>query len=401
MTSRNLLVIADAFPDRDENYLGGIFIKEQLKCLRRHFDRVFVIAATPLGIGRLRHVRFSDYHYDNVQVFFPVYVNFPLIYFIGRNLWVWLERTAISKLIKRERLEFDIVHAHYTWPAGRVAVDICKEYKKPLVITEHSSLTFRHAIQRRDQLFVHTWEMADAIIRVREGDTNLFDEVGIPREKVYSIPNGFDNEFFKPMDRLKCRRILHIPEQTKMMLTVGFLSKVKGHEYLIRAVSLLRQLNQKVTCFVIGGGSSERRLSRIIVQERLANQVVLLGQKPHKEIPIWINACDVFVLPSLAEGNPTVMFEVLGCGKPFIGSRVGGIPEVIDNSEIGLLCEPRNPKDLAEKIIQALDTEWNPEKILARAAEYTWESVASRIRAVYQEVLANHDPTCHRSSCKP
>ena len=61
----------------------------------------------------------------------------------------------------------------------------------------------------------------------------------------------------------------------------------------------------------------------------MIDHVEFVGGKPHAEIPIWMNACDVFVLSSLSEGNPTVMFECVGCGKPFIGTKVGGIPEII------------------------------------------------------------------------
>lgn len=76
-----------------------------------------------------------------------------------------------------------------------------------------------------------------------------------------------------------------------------------------------------------------------------------------------MNACDVFILPSLSEGNPTVMFECLGCGKPFVGTKVGGIPEIINSEDYSLLCEPANPKELAEKILIALDKGWDNEKI--------------------------------------
>lgn len=84
-----------------------------------------------------------------------------------------------------------------------------------------------------------------------------------------------------------------------------------------------------------------------------------------------MNACDLFVLPSLSEGNPTVMFECLGCGKPFIGTKVGGIPEIIVSDDYGLLCEPANSEDLAEKILIALDKEWDEEKIRNYAKQFT------------------------------
>jgi glycosyltransferase involved in cell wall biosynthesis len=90
----------------------------------------------------------------------------------------------------------------------------------------------------------------------------------------------------------------------------------------------------------------------------------------HDEIPVWMDACDVFVLPSLNEGSPIVMFESLGFGKPFVGTKVGGIPEIITSEDYGLLCEPANQKELAEKILAALDKEWDDEKIRKYAEQF-------------------------------
>jgi len=100
-----------------------------------------------------------------------------------------------------------------------------------------------------------------------------------------------------------------------------------------------------------------------------------------------MNACDLFVLPSLNEGNPTVLPEALGCGKPFVGTRVGGVPEVISSDDYGLLVEPADAEDLAEKILAALNREWDREAILRYAQQFTWENIAKEIMGVYEQVL--------------
>lgn len=85
----------------------------------------------------------------------------------------------------------------------------------------------------------------------------------------------------------------------------------------------------------------------------------LLGLKPYNELPLWMNAADIIFLPSINEGNPSVMFEAFGVGLPFIGTKVGGIPEVIISEDYGLLVESSNPTDLTEKIITALNKKWD------------------------------------------
>ena len=92
-------------------------------------------------------------------------------------------------------------------------------------------------------------------------------------------------------------------------------------------------------------------------------------------------------LPSLNEGNPTVMFEALGCGKPFVGTRVGGVPEIITSDKYGLMVDPANPEDLAEKILVALDRKWDKNAISRYAQRFTWENIAKEIMDVYGRVM--------------
>ena len=89
----------------------------------------------------------------------------------------------------------------------------------------------------------------------------------------------------------------------------------------------------------------------------------------------------------MSEGNPTVMFEALGVGLPFIGTKVGGIPEIITSEDYGLLCEPANPEDLAEKILIALEKKWDKEKIRKYAQQFTWDNIVKQALKAYIKVL--------------
>jgi glycosyltransferase involved in cell wall biosynthesis len=120
----------------------------------------------------------------------------------------------------------------------------------------------------------------------------------------------------------------------------------------------------------------------------LEDQVAFVrGPEPPSRVALWMSAADAFVLPSLHEGNPTVMFETLGCGRPFIGTRVGGIPDVITSPDLGELCDPGDAMGLADSIESVLDREWDPEKISGLAQRYSWRSVASDLFDVYDAVM--------------
>ncbi len=388
MSEKNLLVISNSFPNEGNTFVGGVFVKEQLKYLRHYFDNVYVVSPVAYGMERLRKTEHSDYQFDNIRVFFPKYINNPLFWYYGRSLWVDLEARAIMSLIEREDLHFDLIHAHFTWPSGAVGVKLKQNYSVPVVITEHTSNTFMKAIETEDKVFINTWSKADEIVRVKESDVSAFGRVHIPLQNIVAIPNGYDSKKFHPIDAQKCRMTLNLPQDKKLILNVGNLyDEVKGHKYLIEAIPKIVTLREDILCVIVGAGKLRTALERQIRSLGLEDYIMLAGGKPHDEIPLWMNACDLFVLPSLNEGNPTVLPEALGCGKPFVGTRVGGVPEVIASDDYGLLVDPADPEDLAEKILVALDREWDREAILAYAERFTWENIAKEIMGVYEQVL--------------
>lgn len=360
MKLKNLLVLCNTFPDENNTFVGGIFVKEQIKYLKNYFENVYVISPVAYGMEYLRKVHLEKYTFDNFHVYFPKYFNLPFFYFHFRDYWVNLEYSCIYNLIQKENLQFDLIHAHYTWPSGAVATKLKINFDVPLIITEHTSETFLKAIKNKDSQYIRTWEITDSIIRVRSGDISSFQNVGIPLDKVNFIPNGYDSNKFFPKDMTTCRKKLGLPTDKKIILNVGNLySTIKGHEYLIRAMSEIVNQRKDSLCVIVGKGKLQKSLENLIDELGMKNYIKLVGGKTHDEIPLWINACDLFVLPSLNEGNPTIMFECLGCGKPFVGTKVGGIPEIIISNDYGLLVEPRNSKELAKTILFALNQKWD------------------------------------------
>lgn len=99
-----------------------------------------------------------------------------------------------------------------------------------------------------------------------------------------------------------------------------------------------------------------------------------------------MNAADVFALSSLSEGNPTVIFEALGTGTPVVATSVGGVPEVITSSDYGILVKPGNSKELAAKIIEALEMKWDREVIRSYALKFSWRSIAKQVAEIYSNV---------------
>jgi len=293
----------------------------------------------------------------------------------------------IDRLIQKQKIKFDIIHAHHTWPRGYAAIKLGEKYNVPTVITIHENQElFLKEFSSRSEKYKVVWENADALIRVNPRDITSLKKFN---QNTYYIPNGFNPKKFYTMEGKKAREILELSRNKKVLFSLGDLVERKGFHYLVDAIAEIVKARVDVLCIIGGSGPMSKKLKKRINKLNLQEYVKLVGFIPDKELTYWMNAADIFVLPSLSEGNPTVMFESLGVGLPFVGTKVGGVPEIITSDEYGLLVEPANPEDLAEKILIALEKEWNREKIIEYAEQFTWENIAKRTINVYKEVLQN------------
>jgi glycosyltransferase involved in cell wall biosynthesis len=295
---------------------------------------------------------------------------------------------SVEEIIKKKGIQFDIIHSHFAWSAGYVGAKLKKKYNVPFVVTLHGfdiyDLPFKD--DEWKEKIEYVLNSADHIITVSKSNLECIKKLNV-NTPVTVLPNGYRPDLFYPRNSKRCRNELNLPNNKKIILAVGNLVEIKGHKYLIEAMGELLKHRKDVQCYIIGGGALEKKLKEQIVSAGLEDFVTLVGAKPHSEIPIWMGACDLFVLPSLNEGNPTVMFECLGCGKPFVGTKVGGIPEIITSDDYGLLVEPCDSQDLNKKIEIALDKEWDEGQIKEYAEQYQWENIAEKIQHIYSSVL--------------
>jgi glycosyltransferase involved in cell wall biosynthesis len=272
---------------------------------------------------------------------------------------------------------------------GAAGTLLKKEFNVPLIITADGydiyALPFRDE-QWSDRIR-KALGSADSIVAVSKIHARSIECLGAHRP-IRIIPNGFRADIFHPLpdrEAIRCRLLL---PRKKIILSVGGLKPVNGHEVLIDATARLVRAGFNVLTVIVGSGKLRGSLGAQAADLGLQGHVRFVGNVPHEEIPQWINACDVFALPSLLDGSPTVMLECLGCGIPFVGTRVGSIPEVINSDEYGLLCEPNDPVDLANQLSLALEKKWDGKKIVEYSRRFTWENVSQEVVQTYQGVLA-------------
>jgi glycosyltransferase involved in cell wall biosynthesis len=390
MEKPNLLIIT---------HMYATFIKDQIDQMAPHFSNIHVLVRTnPLAeISRLIPVSYLvpfsvaqkidlTSKPENVHVY-----QTPVLYLPTKKGYEKLGRNhfrSVERSIRKNRIEFDIIHAHFTWSAGYAGSKLKETHAVPFVITAHGmdiyDMPFRNAFYTTH--ITRILNSTDHIITVSRNNLASIERLGI-KKPVSVILNGFNDRRFFEQDMQECRRSLGLPVDKKVIVNVAKLyDVVKGHEILIRAMQEVIRTRDDVVCYIVGDGALRASLENLIKGLHLEQYVKIVGAKPHHEIPLWINASDVFVLPSLNEGNPTVMFECLGCARPFIGTRVGGIPDTITGDTYGLLSEPGNVQELAKNILTSLSREWDTAKISAYAQQFTWENISKEILDVYSQV---------------
>ena len=378
-----------------------VFVKGLVDAMARHVEEVNVlvhhnylseISRLPLPVPSFSHVRrFTRrnlVNLTNTPENVRVHVE-SLLYLVpdGRNrrLGGVLSR-RYGKLIEEREIEFDIIHAHIEWPYGYAGLKLAEKFGKPLVVTSHSDV---QTIERNMKsplrpAIEEVWRKADAVIRV-----NRFDMELIRRHNphVYYIPNGYDPRRLQFMEKDAAREHLGIPLDKRLIFSFSYLYGRKGYQYLIEVMRAIVKEQPETLCIIGGEGPMKKRLQRMVDDYGLEGHVKLIGFIPDEELKYWMNAADIFVLPSLSEGNPTVMFEALGVGLPFIGTNIAGIPDIITSEEYGLLCPPADIECLKEKILIGLRKRWNREKIREYARRFTWDNIARETLQLYERVI--------------
>jgi glycosyltransferase involved in cell wall biosynthesis len=155
---------------------------------------------------------------------------------------------------------------------------------------------------------------------------------------------------------------------------------------MVRAFVILRETMKDAILVILGKGELEETVRREIGELLASDFILLKGRRPREEIPFWLAACDVVTLSSLDEGCPVIILEGFVSGKPFVGTAVGGVPEIVPDDSLGILAEPANPASLARALKTALEKRWDPEKLVQHGLRYSWENLGKRVSGVYAEV---------------
>ena len=256
----------------------------------------------------------------------------------------------------------------------------------PIIIS--SERTMGQESRWRYRLNRITAPLTDRVVCVSQQVADfVVQEVGIPQCKVVVIPNGIDLRNFKYLPaKRQARAALGLPYELALIGTVARLNPVKRLDVLLQALASVNG----VCAVIIGDGPERARLEALRKQLGLVERVRFVGQQSN--VPEWLAAMDLFVLPSDWEGMSNALLEAMAVGLPVVATAVGGTPEVVVDGVTGLLVPPRDPEALAEAIIALLQDRERAEAMGRTGQErveryFTVERMVQKTEALYEELI--------------
>lgn len=324
---------------------------------------------------------------ENVKVIrTPVwYLPFGIFYKLAGEL----HYKSVLRTIKKYNIKFDLIHSHFIWSAGFVGMKLKEKYQVPFIVTGHGFDVYQLPF---DSSF---WEFqtkkilsyADYIVTVSKKNEEILTGLNVEKSKIKILHNSFDPKLFFPIESKISRENIKISLYEEMVLSVGNFEEVKGHKDLINAIKILDKKHPKLVCYIVGGGSLEKNLLDEIRKLKLEKKVFLVSHLPHDQISRWMNACDLFVLPSIAESFGIVQIEAFACGKPVVATKNEGSKEIILSRDYGYLCNIGDSEDLARNMEKALKKKWDKEKIIRYSDNFKQESINNKLINLYKNIL--------------
>ncbi len=391
----DVLVFTSLFPN-DQSPNHGIFIQQRIQhYVVRHGWNVKVMAPVPyyppgLGGWRAKYRKVVPYEVrKGIEVWHPRYVMIPKIGMWLQGLFLFLSVCWQVRVLHRT-FPFVLIDAHYVYPDGFAAILLRWVTRVPVVVSARGSdVNLFKEFPLIRQLIAWVLERADAVIVVSHALKQVSKGLGVDERKIHIIPNGVDPEKFFPIPQEEARnKIGFIEGSRSLVLSVCHLTKNKGLDVLLEGLALLTQTSPslKWSLYIVGDGAERERLERLVQSLGLVSSVKFCGPVSHEQLAWYFNAANVCCLLSEREGWPNVIVESLACGTPVVATSVGGIPEIITSSKVGILVQ-RQPEQIAKALKVSLERDWSKSNILAHAQQFRWNQTADAVKEVFQSLV--------------
>jgi teichuronic acid biosynthesis glycosyltransferase TuaC len=379
----HVLTLTPFYPHSDDDVVG-CFVAEPLPWVEPLGVTNTVLAARPFYRGRIRPSSTATAARWSHFFSLPGGLGLP-------SAGAFLFAGILPSVRRLHHLNpVNVIHAHGPLPCGHAAALLARELNIPFIVTVHGLDAFSTNQVRGlagkwcQRVSRMTYHAACQVVCVSD---KVRDQVlrGAAAVNATVVYNGVDPQMFAPA--------IGDDGGSTVILSVGTLIPIKGHELLLRAFAALHQRFPEISCEIVGEGPEQSRLSALAVSLKLGEKVRFLGRNSHQQVAEAMRRCALFALPSRYEGLGCVYLEAMSAGKAVIGCRGQGIEEVIEHGVNGWLVEPDDLDALTGALSVLLPDLELRRRIGAAARQtilrgFTLAYQAERLAAIYSECRA-------------
>src|SRR5699024_4732287 len=357
----HILFITSNYPTPQEPN-RGTFVRQLVREISSQGIKCSVIC--PVSSRRMKKnlpTKLVDNYKKNnpIEILYPRFISYSnknILKYNSYRLTINSFNRSVTKALQLLNSLPTIVYGHFLYPAGYASARIGKKLGIPsFVAVGESSTKIKSNVEKTigvEKTMKH-FESIDGIISVSSQNTMYCRNIiGIPNDKIKEFPNGIDNELFRPRNKKEMRIKHSLPVNETIVAFTGLFIERKGPHRLLQAIQNI----EGVRVMFIGKGPIQ------LVDEKIVFQGVL----EHDEVPEYLSAADMFVLPTLAEGSCNAIIEAMGCGLPVISSD-GEFNDDILNSKVSIRVNHLKIDEIIEAINILQNNKERKEKIDSEA----------------------------------
>ncbi|HLN46020.1 MAG TPA: glycosyltransferase family 4 protein [Candidatus Sulfotelmatobacter sp.] len=321
----------------------------------------------------------------------------------------WVFNHTISNAVNE--IEADLYEAHAVSGYAFLKVLRKKNKKTPFIQTVHGvladeylqaqqtgGLSLREKVANQFMRHLSALEAeaarnADIIVTISHYSLKrMIDLYRVDETKIRVAPNGVDPEKFKPAKISNEFKREYGLNNRQVVLFVGRLIPRKGLTYLIKAAAEITKENNNILFLIVGDGPLKEELISQIETLNVSFNFKFVGDAKDNELPYFYNCADIFVLPSIQEGQGIALLEAQACAKPIVAFNIGGVDEAVLNGKSGLLVEKSNSEMLSKAMLDLLSNQTLRDSMGSFGRDFvlhnfTWDICAQKMLKIYEEAL--------------
>ena len=390
---KKILIVTSTFPRGETDVSSARFVFDLSQAMSAFYE-VHVLAPHSPGakraevLGKVKVHRFRYFRPEKAQGLtkeagIMANIKKNKLLFLQLPFFFCSELLSVISIVKKEKI--NIINSHWMVPQGLTIAFVKRILNVKHVMTIHAAGIFSlkrwGGVGKKTASFIV--RRSDLVLPVSSYIKNVLDELVTPGFNFRVLPMGVKSDF--NAHQKKTFQEGKVQKREFKILFVGKLVEKKGLEYLLGALILLKDKAVLVKLTIAGGGPLEEKLKLFVLREGLAGNVYFTGWISNNKLPELYSVADITVVPSVydskgeTEGMPVVILESLAMGTPVLGSRISGIPDIVEDGVNGWIVEYGDKQALSNKIedIIKLDLEPFSRAAVETSLKYTYESIAS------------------------